>query len=111
MVTLLDRLKGDVPDDPQTPADEKISAHYFYSALVGVADGQFTRSQVETKWSIGTAGTDKAQLDIIFNGYAAAVDKGRYLNALHAVFMLIESGEALTSAQITDWLTAAEAAY
>lgn len=104
-MSLLDRLKGD--EDPH------ISAHQFWAALVALADGQTTRAQVETTFNIATTGADKTELDFVINGYQAAVDKGRYLDALHAVFSLLENGDfpALTKAQIQAWLTAAEAAY
>ena len=104
---LFDRLMDNVPQD----SPERISAHYFYAAMVGVADAQFTRGQLESHFDIASTGTDKTQLDFIFSGYQNAADKGRYLNALHAVFMLKESGVSLSQAQVTEWLTAAESAY
>ena len=108
MADLLDRLSDNLSEEE---SDQHISAHPFYSAMVAVADGVFTRTQLENHFNIGTTGADKTQLDFIVNGYINAVDKGRYLNACHAVFMLIESGVNLNKTQIQDWLTAAQASY
>jgi len=103
-MALLDRLKGD--EEPE------IAVHQFYAHLVGLADGQLTRSELETLFNIGTTGVDKTQLDVMINGYTAAADKGRYLTAVHAIFMLIEHDDfTLSNGQITSWLSAAEAAY
>jgi len=103
-MSLLDRLKGD--EEPKVPA------HQFFAALVRVADGEMTRAELETLFSIATTGQDKAQLDVMFNGFTAAADKGRYLDAVHAIFMLLENQDfSLSNAEITSWLAAAEASY
>lgn len=102
-MSLINRLKHE--EDP------RISAHQFYSSLVGLALGQVTRAQVESFWNIGTTGADKTELDFIINNYTSAVNKEKYLNALHCVFLLLEAtdetGFDMTKGQIQTWLTAA----
>lgn len=103
-MSLLDRLNG--TEEP------RIACHQFYSALVGLADGQVTRGQIESLFGIADTGTDATELTAIISGYQGAADKGRYLTALHAVFMLLENeGYTLTKAQVNTWLTAAQSAY
>lgn len=103
-MSLIDRLSG--AEDPRIPC------HQFYAALVGLADSQVTRAQVESLFDIADTGTDATELTAIISGYQSAVDKGRYLTALHSVFMLLEhEGYTLTKAQVNAWLTAAESAY
>lgn len=103
-MSLLDRLTG--AEEPRIPA------HNFSAALVGIADAQFTRAQVETFFGIGTTGTDKTQMDTIVNGYVAAADKGRYLTSLHAILIMAEmDGYTPSAADVNAWLTAAQAPY
>ncbi len=110
MADLLDRLSGDVEPEALSP-DNKISVHAFYGALVGLADGQITRAQIEAHFGIPTTGEQASQLTTIIAGYQAAADKGRYLTAAHGIFMLQESGIGLSKGAVNTWLTAAEAAY
>jgi hypothetical protein len=103
-MALLDRLRNQ--EEPH------ISGHRFYGAMVGLADGTWTRSEIETFFGLSTTGQDKAQLDKIINGYLAAADKGRYLTAVHAIGLLVDDADyTLSNAEIDSWLTAAEAAY
>jgi len=110
MATFFERLGRNVPDEERNDLDT-IGVLGFWAALVGLADGQFTRTQIENKFNIETSGTDKAQLDAIITGYQNAVNKPRYLSAVLALFILMEQGVRLTNAQITQWLTAAQADY
>jgi len=104
-MALLDRLKGE--EDPN------ISPHEFWGALYAFADGQTTRAEIESIFGLSTTGPDATQLDTLVNGYTAAVDKQRYLNAVHGVFVLIENDDYITptNAQIVAWLDAAGATY
>lgn len=101
-MALLDRLRR--TEEPF------ISVHQFYAGLVAVRDGVITRAQLETFFGLSSTGADKTQLDTIIAGYTAAADKHRYLEALHAMFMLLPVVPGgLSTAQITAWLTTAEA--
>ncbi len=103
-MSLLDRLSG--TQEPRIPA------HQFFAALVGLADGQVTRAQVEALFAIPSSGVDKVELDFVVNGYQSAVNKSRYQTALHSIFLLLEHPDyALNKAQIQAWLTAAELPY
>ena len=102
-MALLDRLRR--VEEPF------ISVHQFYAGLVAFRDGVITRSQLETFFGLASTGPDMAQLDTIINGYASAVDKHRYLEAVHAMFMLLPVVPGgLSTAEITAWLTTAEGA-
>ncbi len=123
-MSVLDRLKGD--EEP------KIPVHYFYGALIGLADGQITRAQIEAGYEIGTTGADAVEMDFLITTYNnivadpfasvgnaqirqalqdidLKVKQQRYLNAVHAIFMLTESDEfnTITKAQAQAWLTLA----
>ena len=99
-MSLIDRLSG--TEAPRIPA------HQFYAGLTAFADGQVTRGQIETLFTIAATGADKSELDALIAGYQAATDKLRWPNALHCVFMLLERpGATMTKTQISDWLEAA----
>ncbi len=102
-MSLLDRLKHE--EEPGIPG------HMFYGALIGLSLGELTRSQIESFWNIGTTGADKVEMDFLINTYQSAVDKQKYINAVHAVFMLLEgshdTGFDLNKTQIQAWLTSA----
>lgn len=103
MSTLFQRLTH----APEAIADgDKIGVHYFYAAMVAYRDGVLTRSQLESRFNIGTGVPDGPQLTWILNALDTAVDKERFLNAVHAVFMASEQ-VTLTQTQAQNWLTIA----
>lgn len=99
---LLDRLRH-----ADTAQEERIPVHYFYAALVAYRDSQITRTQLENFFDIGTTGQDKVQLDWVLDKLDNAVNQERFLNAIHAVFMLSEDTHKLTKTQAQNWLTVA----
>lgn len=124
-MSLLDKLQG--KEQPDVPV------HPFFSALVGLADGQLTRAEIETAFGIETTGTDATELDFLINTYTGIVaddfsvignantraafeqlsvriKQRRYLDAVHSIFMLTEVAEfnaRFSKAELQAWLTAA----
>lgn len=99
-MSLIDRLSG--AEDPH------ISSHQFYSALLALRDSVIDRTQMEALFDIATTGDDATELDFIIDSYNIALDKHRYVEALHAVFMLLERNDFnLTKGQVQAWLTTA----
>ena len=103
-MALLERLKQE--EEPF------IGAHAFYAQLVAFADGLRTREEIETIFAIPDTGPQAAQLDVLIDGYTGAIDKGRYLNAVHSMFIAVQDPlSPLSNGQITAWLAAASAGY
>lgn len=122
-MSLLDRMIG-----TETPT---ISSHQFYAAIVGLAAGELTRTQIETGFNIPTSGTDAAELDFLIDTYTGIVSddfsgvgnaairnaleglsvgfkQERYKNTLHAIFLLTEHGQfeaTFTKTDVMSWLT------
>ena len=122
-MSLLDRMLG--TEEPG------ISSHQFYGALIALADGELTRSQIEVGFTIATTGDDSTELDFLINTYTSIVSddysgvgnatirtaleglsvlskQRRYLDTLHSIFMLTEHGSfdsTWTKADVQSWLT------
>lgn len=114
MADLLNRLSGDVDDAPTT-GQGKLPIHQFFAALLAIADGKLTTTQVKTAFDI-QVGTQTTQFDTIVTLYTGITDadatelklkQEKFLSRLHAVFMLSEHqsfSDAFTKAEINTWL-------
>lgn len=118
MADLLDRLSGtNLPENPE-PSERKLPVHQFFSALLALADGRLTRGQIETAFDIPTTGDQATDLNFLIDTYtgitggSSALRQERYLQRVHAIFMLAEHRQfstTFTKTDIRDWLTAAAA--
>lgn len=111
MADLFDRLGGDNLTEGD-PFNDKLPVHAFYAALVAFADGKATRAQIESALNIETTGAQSTQFDTIVSQYQSITGGGaverriKYLDRLHTIFMLIESGlNPWTKAEISTWLS------
>jgi len=90
-MSLVDRLAGigAIPDDPATA---KIPVHYFYAALLEVHYGGVTVGDVESHFALNAA--EQVELGVIVTKYTSLPANRReaFVNYLHALFMLAESG-------------------
>ena len=84
-MSIIDRLSG-----VEAP---KISAHHLFGALMLLSNGDMTRAEIESGLNIATTGTDATELTFMINTGAGAVDRQKYLNTLHAIFLLQEKKE------------------
>ena len=103
-VSIIDRLSG--AEDP------KISAHHLFGALTLLANGDITRAEIETGMDIATTGTDATELTFMINTGSGATDRQKYLNTLHAIFLLQEKKEFVaqyTKTELQAMLTSAAA--
>ena len=101
-MSIIDRLSG-----VEAP---KISAHHLFGALTLMANGDITRGEVEVGMNISTTGTDATELTFMITTGASAVDRQKYLNTLHAIFLLQEKKEFVahyTKAELQAMLTSA----
>ena len=80
-MSILDRLVG--VEEP------RISAHQLFGALTLMSNGDMTRGEVEAGMDIATTGTDATELTFMINTGAGATDRQKYLNTLHAIFLLL----------------------
>ena len=84
-MSIIDRLSG--VEEP------KISAHHLFGALTLMANGDITRGEIEVGMGISATGTDATELTFMINTGAGATDRQKYLNTLHAIFLLQEKKE------------------
>ena len=95
-----------------------ISAHWMHGALVALADGQLTRTQIENALGLSTTGTDASELDAVIDTYNGitgnatqiALRQTRYKDTLHAMFNLLGNEDfdaAFTNQDLLDWLVTA----
>ena len=84
-MSIIDRLSG--AEEP------KISAHHLFGALTLMANGDITRGEIESGLNIATTGGDANELTFMINTGGGAVDRQKYLNTLHAIFLLLEKKE------------------
>ncbi len=90
MATLYDRLfvKAEAGEY------SSIAVHEFYSALVDVAAGASTKSQIVAAFNLDAFA--EAELDLLVTAYLASGDKNQWLQELHAVMILAEGGVKYT---------------
>ena len=110
---LLDRLMGQNLDRT-LPEETKLPVHQFFGALIAYADGRLTRVQIETVYDIPNTGPQSLDMDFMISTYAgisggaAAVREIKFLDRVHAIFMMAETskfGSAFSKAEIKTWLT------
>ena len=85
-MSLINRLAG-------LNDEEKIAVHYFYAAMLEMHYGEVTRAQIITHFGLETE--DEVGLDVIiakYQGLSNNSQKLEFVNWIHAVFMLAESG-------------------
>ncbi len=67
----------------------KIPVHQFWASLSELTDGKLTAAQVKTAFEI-VDGTDLSEWNWLVTKYQASVDKKKFTETLHAIFMLAE---------------------
>ena len=103
-MSIIDRLAG--IEEP------KISAHHLFGALTLMANGDISRAEIEAGLNIAADGTDASELTFMINTGAGATDRQKYLNTLHAIFLLQEKKEFVaqyTKTELQAMLTSAAA--
>ena len=87
-MTLLDHFKND--------SNNRISVHGFATALLLLADGDITRSQLVSKFNLDdTTGNDKDQFDQLISNYQGqngATNKLKYIYKIEGVLINYEAG-------------------